>query len=214
MKKIAIFGTSGFSKEVLDIAINNGYKNIIFLADENFKSIEIEGFQVKKESTIEKIYHEYDFTIGIGDGKIREKIFNKYPYLNYPNLIHSSVTYGYKTDKNIKKSKGLIIAAGVRLTNSIQTGNFILINLNSTIGHDTVIEDYVSIMPGANISGNVQLSKNCYIGTGATILQGKDEENKLRIGSMSVVGAGAVVTKSVEEKKIVIGSPAKELIRV
>lgn len=214
MKKIAIFGTSGFSKEVLDIALDNGYEEIIFLTNGNLGSIKIIGFEVKKESIIEEIYHEYDFAIGIGDGKLREKIVNKYPYLSYPNLIHSSVTYGHCIKENLEKSKGLIIAAGARLTNSIQMGNFIVINLNSTIGHDTVIEDFVSVMPGVNISGNVHLSRKCYIGTGATILQGKDEENKLKIGSISVVGAGAVVTKSVEEEKIVIGSPAKELIRV
>ncbi|MFH4081957.1 sugar O-acyltransferase, partial [Acinetobacter baumannii] len=69
------------------------------------------------------------------------------------------------------------------------------------------------IMPGANISGNVYLASKSYVGTGATILQGKDETNRMLIGAKSVVGAGSVVVKPVAEGVVVVGAPAKELKR-
>ncbi|MFX8569734.1 sugar O-acyltransferase, partial [Acinetobacter baumannii] len=34
MAKLAIFGTSGFSKEVLDIAYDQGYEEFVFLTND------------------------------------------------------------------------------------------------------------------------------------------------------------------------------------
>jgi acetyltransferase-like isoleucine patch superfamily enzyme len=49
----------------------------------------------------------------------------------------------------------------------------------------------------------VHLRRGCYIGTGAIILPG------VTVGRESVVGAGAVVTKNVPDKTLVVGVPAK-----
>lgn len=215
MKKLAIFGTSGFSKEVLDIAIDQGYEEIVFLTHEENKEKELLGFLILHERDISLLVESgFVFAIAMGSGELREKIYQKYPNLIYPNLIHSSVTMGVNMRESLTKSQGLIIAAGVRITNSCEFGDFIVLNLNVTIGHDSKLENFVSIMPGANISGNVYLSKCSYIGTGAIILQGKDEQTKMIIGVASVVGAGAVVVKAVADNIIVVGSPAKELKRV
>lgn len=95
------------------------------------------------------------------------------------------------------------------MTNKIQMGNFGVYNLNCTIGHDCVIEDFVTISPGANISGNVILSECSYIGTNTSILQGKSRAEKLVIGKNSIVGAGSVVTKNVPNNTIVKGIASK-----
>lgn len=214
MTKLAIFGTSGFSKEVLDIALDQQYKDIVFLTHDNSITGDVLGFPIQHENNIPKLENEgYKFVIAAGSGEIREKIFNKYPNLTYPNLIHSSVTYGYQMDTTFSLSQGLIFAAGVRVTTACEVGNFIVLNLNATIGHDSRLDDFVSVMPGANISGNVHLCRESYVGTGATILQGKDEEHKMEIGSKSVIGAGSVVVKPVAKNTIVVGAPAKELKR-
>jgi acetyltransferase-like isoleucine patch superfamily enzyme len=88
-------------------------------------------------------------------------------------------------------------------------GNFGIFYLNSTIAHDCIIEDFVTVLPGANISGNVKLSMGAYIGANTCVLQGKSVTEKLIIGKYSIVGAGAVVTKNVPDNTIVKGIPAK-----
>lgn len=214
MGKLAIFGTSGFSKEVLDIAIDQGYDEFVFLTHEENISGNVLGFPIKHESKINDLACEgFEFVIAAGNGDIREKVFQKYPELSYPNLIHSSVTCGYGMKEIFTGVKGLIFAAGVRITTGCTFGNFIVLNLNTTIGHDSQLDDFVSVMPGVNISGNVHLCANSYIGTGATVLQGKNEQNKMIIGSKSIVGAGSVVVKAVGENIVVVGAPAKELKR-
>ena len=54
----------------------------------------------------------------------------------------------------------------------------------------------------------IHLKRNCWIGAGATILPG------VTVGENAVVGAGAVVTKDVDDNTVVGGNPAKVLKRI
>lgn len=206
--KIAIFGVSGFSREVFDIVSILGYKEIIFV--DKIKKESLNDFSVVSEKEVHGLSQiGYKFVIGIGNPKIRREISNRYPELNYVNLIHPTATFGCGQFAEVEKKVGNIICAGTRMTNNIQMGNFGIYNLNCTIGHDCIIEDFITISPGANISGNVKISTGSYIGTNACILQGKSITEKMFIGKNSIVGAGSVVTKNVLENRIVKGNPAK-----
>lgn len=69
-------------------------------------------------------------------------------------------------------NKIVVIGAGAILTVNIEVGNFNVINLACTIGHDVRILSYVAIYPNVGVSGN-GLLKNCTeIGTGSQIIQG------------------------------------------
>lgn len=207
--KIGIFGASGFSREVADICLEIGYEQITYLDYQPTENTYF-GFPLVDEKEAERLAAEgYHFAIGVGDNALRKKIYSKFSGLNFVNLIHPSASFGYKQQAALAEQKGNIVTAGVRMTNNIKCGDFGIYNLNCTIGHDCVIEDYVNIAPGATVSGNVHLSEGVYIGTGASIIQGKSIEEKLVIGSNSTVGAGSVVTKNVPENVIVKGVPAK-----
>jgi acetyltransferase-like isoleucine patch superfamily enzyme len=54
----------------------------------------------------------------------------------------------------------------------------------------------------------VHLKRNCWIGAGATILPG------VTVGENSVVAAGAVVTRDVEDNTVVGGNPARLIKRL
>jgi sugar O-acyltransferase (sialic acid O-acetyltransferase NeuD family) len=206
--KIAIFGASGFARETMEIAFILGYKKIVFI--DKMKEGKECGFPVVTEKEVDFLCQAgYKYTIGIGNPKIRKEIRDKYPDLEYVNLIHPSATFGFEQLKKVERRVGNIICAGTRMTNQIQIGNFGIFYLNSTVAHDCIIEDFVTISPGANISGNVKLSNGVYIGTNACILQGKSITEKLVIGENSTIGAGSVVTKNVPNNTIVKGVPAK-----
>jgi len=208
MKKLGIFGSSGLAREVADLAYQLGYSEIFFI--DLKKGIEtVSDLPIIAESDLSIEDKDCCYTIAIGEGTIREKIVKSFSSLHYVNLIHSATTLSTQLEAALKQTVGNIIFAGARFTVNIQIGNFNLFNLNSTIAHDCVIESYVTVAPGANVSGNVVLEQGSYIGTGATILQGKSLDEKLIIGKYSIVGAGAVVTKSVGAKQVVKGVPAK-----
>jgi sugar O-acyltransferase (sialic acid O-acetyltransferase NeuD family) len=212
MKKLAIFGTAGFAKELLDLALDQGYTDICFLEQKVEGNRTVLGFPVLLESEIVSAEH-FDFAIGIAAPKIRQRIFETYSQLNYPNLVHSQATLGFGIREQLLYSKGVIIAAGARVTNSCSFGNFVVLSFNCTIGHDCKLDSYVSIMPGVNLSGCVHVETGVYIGTNAVILPGKDNQELKKLGEYSIVGAGAVVLKNTLVHTTYIGTPAKELKR-
>lgn len=75
------------------------------------------------------------------------------------------------------------------------------------VNHDVVIEDFVTIYPSVNISGNVIIEECCELGTGAQIIQGK------KIVKNAIVGAGAVVIRDINESGTYVGSPARKKLR-
>jgi acetyltransferase-like isoleucine patch superfamily enzyme len=51
----------------------------------------------------------------------------------------------------------------------------------------------------------VKVCKGAWIGAGAMIMPG------VRVGRYAVVGAGAIVTKDVEDYQVVVGNPARPI---
>lgn len=206
--KLAIFGTSGFSREVRDIAAITGYDEILFLGETGEETVP-DG-TVVAENVAESLAHAgFRFAIGVGNPEIRRKLYNRYPDFDYPNLIHPTATFGFQQLEEVQEHAGNIICAGVRLTNQIRHGSFCVLNLNCMVGHDCVIGDFVTVSPGANVSGNVKIGEGAYIGANSCIIQGKSVNEKIEIGRGSTVGAGAVVTKSIPADIIVKGVPAR-----
>jgi acetyltransferase-like isoleucine patch superfamily enzyme len=58
---------------------------------------------------------------------------------------------------------------------------------------------------GVTAGGRIVIERNCWLGYGVTVLCNRGE---LRIGRNSIVGAGAVVTKSFPPFSIIAGNPA------
>lgn len=143
-------------------------------------------------------------TLAIGSSAARKKIFmGLKPGFNFPKLIHPAATL--MSPESINLGKGSIISAGSILTVNIRMGDFVIINLHASVGHDCILGNFVSLMPGARLSGGVTLEDEVYVGTNATILPG------LRVGKGATIGAGAVVTKNVSAYSTVVGVPAMEL---
>ena len=210
-KKLAIFGSSGFAFEVADIAYSLGFNDIVLLSND-IDCLGVDGrLDIISESEVSKLVEsDYVFAIGIGEPNIRKKIANKYNNLDFLNLIHPKAVFGHGQLDQVLKQKGNIITDGVVMINNIKIGDFGVYNLNATVGHDCIIGDFVSIMPSVNISGNVILQDEVFIGVGAVVLQG-NPENKIKIGQRAIVGASSLVTKSVEDNTIVFGIPARKL---
>lgn len=212
MDKIAIFGASGFAREVLDICFELGGRNFCFL-ELDPSSDKVDGIPVKADSAEIVTALSTDgwrFAIGIGTPAVRRMIALRYPSVDFPAIIHPSATFGRDQRRVIEHSRGSVICAGVRVTNNVKIGQQIVLNLNTTVGHDTFIEDFCAVMPGVNISGNVHLREMVYVGTGATIINGANDR-PLTVGQSAVVGAGAVVVRDVEPNVTVVGMPARPL---
>jgi sugar O-acyltransferase (sialic acid O-acetyltransferase NeuD family) len=212
MKKIAIFGCGGFGREVLMIVIEkiNEYEkewDFIGFYDENKeKGAVINGYPVLGGIIeLNEISSPLGLVIAIGDPLIKKKILNSLNnnHVFFPTLIHPNVVIANNKFSSI--GKGCIVGPGNILSVNTKIGNHVIIDTLCSIGHDTIIKDFVSIMPGVNVSGQVLIEESVFIGTGAKII------NHVEIGRETIVGAGAIVSKSLPEKCTAVGVPAKPI---
>ncbi len=208
MKDIVIIGAGGFAQEVtwLIEEINKEMQQWNLLgfidSDKSIVGTEINGYKVIGDDEWLKEKDIYA-VIAIGDSNIRKKIVNKlkeykikYPILIHPNAVYSdSVTFG----------EGSIICASTVFTVNINIGKFVVVNFNCNVGHGADIDDFSTILPGANISGDVKLGECTSVGTGASIIQG------LSIWENSIIGAGSVVIKDIPANCTAVGSPARPI---
>ena len=209
-QKIYIIGAGGFGREVqwLIERINQAESQWMIegYVDDNVKGCindypvvgTLEDFQKMCAELSEKVA----VVCAIGNAHIRESVINRLRAVEnicFPNLIDPSVIMS----ERIKFGEGNIICAGNILTVNICIGNFNIINLDCTIGHDVVTGDYVTLYPSVNISGAVTLGQGAEIGTGAHVIQG------LSIGDSSIIGAGSVVIRDIPANCTAVGNPCR-----
>ena len=213
MRPVAVIGAGGFGREVLDILRDQSrtllgvFDDSPALADLALLSQQKVSFLGSVQMMIEQFQpDEIEYVIGIGTGNVRKLIDNKLTPLGFEpaTLVHSTSSQGF----GVTFAPGTVICAGARLTTNISIGRHTHVNINSTIGHDSILQNYVTVNPLAAVSGSVHIGECVLVGAGAFIVQGKT------IGDSGVVGAAAAVMKDVESNITVVGVPAKPLNRL
>jgi len=209
MEKILIIGAGGFGREVLWTIndcnkIEKKYSVLGFIdEDKSLHGQTIDGFPVLGgldwiDSNYEK---PMSCIIAIGNSLIKKKIEKQLEKVNpsYAKIIHPTVI----SSQLVTIGDGTIIQAGTILTVNLKIGKHVHINMDCTVAHDSIIEDYVTISPGVHINGKTIIGDSAFIGTGVIMKQ------EIKVGPESVIGAGAVLLENVPKKSLYVGVPAK-----
>ena len=209
-KKLAIVGAGGFGRETYDM---------IRSSDPLSEQWNIAGFvdPMADETLLSLIGSEWlgsddDFLaspcadsvlIAIGDPHLRARIATQYrdAGASIAEFIHPNVELG----SNITRGEGCILSSGVMLMSNSHLGAFTNLDRRSMVGHDSNLGDFATLHPASVTSGHVNVGAFSRLGTYSFVLP------HISIGPSVVVGAGAVVTSSVEEGLTVAGVPAKPL---
>jgi sugar O-acyltransferase (sialic acid O-acetyltransferase NeuD family) len=140
-------------------------------------------------------------SIGKSRRRIKEYFCAKYhiPEDRFIPLIHPSSVTG----NGFSYGPGLHISPLSVIAPYCTFGRFVVINRQVSVGHHTVLQDYVTVNPGVTISGICEIGEQSVIGAGATII------DKIKIGANSIIGAGSLVTKDIPDGVIAYGNPAK-----
>jgi sugar O-acyltransferase (sialic acid O-acetyltransferase NeuD family) len=197
-KKIAVIGAGGFARE---ITCNFKKKSYDYFIHREF----IKKYNLKYIKPLEELdIYKYSVLIAIGDQNIRKKIVDELPKdTEYYTYIDKRA---YILDKpTIYIGKGSIITAGSILTTNIRIGEFNHINLNTTIGHDVIIGNYITTTPGVHISGETNIGNNCYFGCNSTV------RNKINICDNVTIGMNSLVNKDIKEPGIYVGIPIQKI---
>lgn len=208
-KDIVILGASGFATDllwVLEDNIADGEKwNFLGFVDRSATGASVDGYPVLGDDEWLLSYpHEISVLCGLGFPATRRRVaaqFLNQPNIHFPPLISCTA----QLSRHSSIGNGSVLCHGVRVAPNAKIGCFSMLNLNVTIGHDSVLRDYIMVNPGTNISGNVTIDDGCDIGTGVRIIPGK------HIGANTVIGAGSVIIRDIPGNCTVVGNPGRIL---
>jgi len=207
MKDIIIFGAGGFAREVLwtieDINQEKNEWNILGFIDEKNDKETLNGYPVFSPSFVEHYSKGEIYVVnGVGSCSLKKKFVEQLKHLNcrYPNLIHPSAIVGRRVKFD---GEGIIIQAGAILTTDIIVKSHVTINIDVTVGHDSILHEFATIAPGVHLSGYVTIGRGTDVGTGAVVIQG------LKVGDECIIGANAAVIRDIPDCSVAVGVPAK-----
>lgn len=141
------------------------------------------------------------YVIAIGNGHVRKMLAAKVDAagLGAATLIHPVTTIG----SDVSIGEGTIICPGTRITCNISIGKHVQLNLNNTVGHDAILEDFVTVFPLNAISGYVRLEQEVTLGANSVI------NPEVVVGHGSFIASGSSVNKDIPAKSLAAGVPAK-----
>jgi len=208
MDGIIVIGSSGHARVIIDILEKTGKYRIAGLLDRFRSAGETTlGYSVLgREEDIPEIVSQYAVAGGIvavGDNMIRSRIVSFVagiaPQFTYISAIHPRATLA----REVQIGAGTVVMAGAVINACCAIGRFCIVNTNASLDHDSSMEDFSSLAPGAATGGNVHIGRCSAIGMGA-ILTGA-----IKIGEHTVIGAGATVLGDVGDKMVAYGTPAR-----
>lgn len=204
---LAILGASGHGKVLADIAELTGWEDIVFFDDAWPKKINNGPWQIvgNTQKLLENLDDYNGVIVAIGNNKIRQQKLQQLDKTGAKiiTLIHPSATVSRYT----QIGPGSVVVAGAVINPDCIIGSGTIINTCSSVGHDCTLGNAVHICPGARLAGGTKVADRAWVGVGSSVRQ------LIKIGADAIVGAGSAVVKDVSAGTVVVGNPARPLVK-
>ncbi|WP_404343659.1 acetyltransferase [Vreelandella venusta] len=137
---------------------------------------------------------------------LRQRLFSRFTEAGFQfmNVIHPSALIGAGVELGV----GVQIMAGAIIQADTTVGDNSIINTGVLVDHDCAIGCDVHLAPGVVVSGGVSIGEGAHVGTGSSIIQG------ISIGAGAIVGAGTVVVKDVPNHHKLLSQAPRPLIKL
>ena len=208
MKKLYIVGAGGFGREVHAWASQHPdcsrLWSVAGFLDDNASALASFGdFARVLPLTGHAVEAAAVYVCGLGKPELKEKLLG--PLLaagaDFPPFVDRSARLGAR----VRLGRGVVLCPGVVVTTDAAIGDFVMINLNSTVGHDAAIGDWTTLSAQCDVTGGARVGRRCFLGSRATVIPGKS------VGDRTVVAAGSVVMTDLPADVLAAGSPARAL---
>jgi len=210
VKPLVVFGTGPVAEIVhFYLTHDSPFEVVAFTADQShLTSTTFLELPVVPFETVTDVYPPDQFAMFVAIGysrmnKVREARYQAARSAGYE--LATYVSTKATTWPGARIGDNCFIMEDVIVHPFVEIGNDIIIWSGSHIGHGSVIGDHCFVSSRTSISGNVRVEPNCFFGTNSTI------RDLITIARETVIGAGAVVLKSTEERGVYVAPPARLL---
>jgi sugar O-acyltransferase (sialic acid O-acetyltransferase NeuD family) len=211
MKDLILVGAGAFGLEVFSwiesaVGFNKQFKLKGFLdsktksfGDSHFCDVQILGTSIEYEIKPNDV-----FVCTIGNPSVKKMVVEELHNrgAKFINLVHNSII----EFNNITYGNGIIISPYCVISNNVILHNHVSINLFCSIGHDAVIGRYSVLSSHCDITGGVVLGEEILAGSGVKLIP------RVSVIDGTVLGAGAIIMRSIKKAGTYVGNPAMRLL--
>lgn len=205
-KKLIIFPFNGNALEAYD-CLGNNFELVCFVDDEVSKYGEYNGVPI----TSRKAFDQYPDAMVLAVPGSPTSYKKRKEYIDALQLDESRFATVIHPNASVSPMAQIgynsLIMAGAVITSNAQIGNHVCILPNSVIHHDSTIGDYTLIGSSVVVAGGTHIHENCYIGSRSSVING------ISVGEFTLVGMGSNVVSSIESNAVIVGNPAKPLVK-
>jgi len=204
-----IIGAGTYGAVIGELAEICGY-SVIGFYDDDLRKVgkSILGKPVLGKLDCEKdIRANANYAVAIGNNAVRvsksKEIIKKGGVM--PCLIHPKT----EISKYAYIGTACIIHAITCIWTEAEIGDFSIIGPKVVVSHHTKVGEGCFIANGSSVGAGINIAQRVFIGMGSTIMTGVKN-----IGHDTIIGAGSVVIKDIDEKSVVAGVPAKIIRKI
>ena len=192
-KRIIIVGSGGFGREVyqwtcdwIDAQTSKDHEIGGFL---DIDPDQLNGFEIPVPHLgCEDTYsiNENDrFIIAIGQPEKRQIVASKLQAKGgqFFNLIHPTAV----VSSSVSIGKGVVVCPFATLCPNTTVGDFALLNIYSSLGHDAVLGACSVMSPYSTLNGFAEVKENVFLGTHAVVVGGRVVGKGSRISAHATV---------------------------
>ena len=131
-------------------------------------------------SGVEVFYH-----VGIAGDELKIKVVQACEQVGWKaqSVIHPSAVIS----PSAVLQPGVFVGPLAVVSSHAKIGLHSIIHIHASVGHDAQIGQYAAILPGARVSGNVQIGERVLLGSNSFVAAGKSIGDDCRVDALSYV---------------------------
>jgi sugar O-acyltransferase (sialic acid O-acetyltransferase NeuD family) len=209
-KDIVIFGIGKIAEVIYYYAVADcGFSVAAFCVDEQYKNVST--FKNAPVISFEEVHEKfppqkYDMFVAIGYhdlNRLREKKCKEAIDKGY--ALVSIISPHARVPSDIKYGWNCFIMPPSLVHPCVTIGNNVFVFSGAMLAHHSIVEDNCWLTSACNISGNVQIGANTFVAVNATV------GHSVSIGKNCFLGANTLLTKNLEDDKVIISESNKPL---
>lgn len=217
-EKVVIIGGKGtavvIAEQIHDASIrfNKEIEVIGFAFDDPAYSKGINGWPVlcgtrqaydkfKNDSSVKFIFSLYRSDLLEQRIALRESL--GIPVERYLTFVHPTAYIA----KSAQIGHANIILANCVINSNVILGNFNTLNSNALIGHDTILGNNNFIAAHTCIGSGLVIGNGNFTGLNSSM------RNQITVGDYNLIGMASNLVKSIDDHHILVGNPAKDLLK-